>query len=73
MLNILSILIGAVALLLAIPGFLPLLGWINWLVVPLALAGLGIGAISGRNSGRNLNLIVLIVGIVRLMLGGGFF
>ena len=73
MLNIVSLLIGAVALLLAIPGFIPLLGWINWLVVPLALLGLGIGAVSSRNSGRNLNLVVLVVGILRLMLGGGFF
>ena len=72
MLNLLSLLIGAVALLLAIPGFIPLLGWINWLVVPIALLGLGIGAVSGRKSGRNLNLVVVIVGIVRLMLGGGF-
>jgi hypothetical protein len=48
-----------------------LLGWANWLIVPLALIGAGIGAASSSNSGRNLNLFVVVVGILRLMLGGG--
>ena len=71
MLNMISLLIGAVAAILAIPAFLPLLGWVNWLVVPVALLGLVFGLLSGRTSGRNLNLIVIVVGVVRLMLGGG--
>ena len=71
MLNIISILIGLVALLLAIPAFLPLLGWANWLVVPIALVGFGLGAFSRNKAGRNLNIIVIIIGIVRLMMGGG--
>ena len=61
MLNLVSIFIGAVALLLAIIAFVPLLGWANWLIIPLALVGAGIGVISKQKSGRNL----------RLMLGGG--
>ena len=72
MLNIVSIIIGLVALLLAIPSFLPLLGWGNWFVVPIALVGAGIGAMSRSNSGRNLCLVVLVVAILRLMLTGGF-
>lgn len=72
MLNIVSILIGLVALLFAIPGFIPLFGWINWLVIPVALLGAGIGALSRSNMGRNLNVLVLIVGALRLFLGGGF-
>ena len=71
MLNMLSILIGLAALLLAIPAFIPLLGWANWIVVPIAVVGLAFGAMSNRSSGRNLNIVVIIVGIVRLMLGGG--
>lgn len=71
MLNLVSLLIGAVALLLAVPAFIPLLGWMNWLIVPMALLGLAIGLVSGRTSGRNLNLAVIVVGVVRLMLGGG--
>lgn len=73
MLNIVSILIGLVALLFAIPGIIPLLGWINWLVLPVALLGAGIGALSRHDAGRNLNILVLIVGVIRLSLGGGIF
>ena len=71
MLNLVSLFIGAIALLLAIPAFLPFLGWAYWLVVPVALVGAAIGMASGRTSGRNLNLFVIVVGIVRLILGGG--
>ena len=72
MLNVISLLIGAVALVSGIRGFLPLLGWAYWLIVPIALVGLVIGMMSDRNTGRNLNLVVIVVGIARLMLGGGF-
>jgi hypothetical protein len=72
LLNLVSLIIGAVALVFAAIAFIPLLGWANWLIVPLAVIGAGIGAVSSSNTGRNLNLFVIIVGIVRLMLGGGF-
>jgi len=72
MLNILSVLVGLVALLFAIPAFIPLLGWMNWIVIPIALVGAGLGVLSSKKAGRNLNLVVLVVGILRLMLGGGF-
>ena len=71
MLNIVSLIIGAVALLLAAVAFLPLLGWANWLIIPLAVVGAGIGAASSSNAGRNLNLAVIVIGVLRLMLGGG--
>ncbi len=71
MLNIVSLVIGVVALILTAVAFLPLLGWANWLIIPLALVGAGIGQMSGGKSGRNLNLFVIVVGILRLMLGGG--
>jgi hypothetical protein len=73
MFNVISILVGLVALLLAIPSFLPFLGWGNWLVIPIAVVGLIFGVISSHRSGRNLNIIVILVGVGRLMLGGGFF
>ncbi|MCL6741139.1 hypothetical protein LZ518_08345 [Sphingomonas sp. RB56-2] len=71
MLNLVSLVIGAVALVCVAIAFIPLLGWANWLIIPLAVLGAGIGAVSGSKSGRNLNLFVIVVGIVRLMLGGG--
>jgi uncharacterized membrane protein SirB2 len=73
MLNILSILIGLFALLLALPAFIPFLGAANWIIVPIALVGIGVGALSRRTSGRNLNIIVFLVCCVRLWLGGGIF
>jgi hypothetical protein len=71
MLNIVSLIIGLVALVCAAVAFIPLLGWANWVIIPLAVVGAGIGAMSSSNMGRNLNLFVIVVGIIRLMLGGG--
>ena len=71
MLNLVSIIIGAVALVFALVAFLPLLGWANWLIVPLAIIGAVVGMMSSGTAGRNLNLFVIVIGIVRLMLGGG--
>lgn len=71
MLNIVSLIIGLVALVFAVVAFLPLLGWANWLIIPLALIGTAVGMASRSSAGRNLNLFVIVVGIVRLMLGGG--
>ena len=71
MLNVLSILFGIVALVLAIPSTIPLLGWGNWFVLPIAVVGIGLGALSRSNGGRNFCLIVFAIAVVRLMLGGG--
>lgn len=73
MLNILSIVIGVVALVLAIPSAFPFLGWGNWIVLPIAMLGAGIGALSSSNGGRNFCLIVLVIAVIRLSLGGGIF
>ena len=43
MLNLVSLIIGGVALVLAVIAFIPLLGWANWLIIPLAVIGAGIG------------------------------
>jgi hypothetical protein len=71
MFNLVSIIIGFVALICALVAFIPLLGWANWLIIPLAMIGAAIGMISRGTAGRNLNLFVILVAIVRLSLGGG--
>jgi hypothetical protein len=71
MLNLVSLIIGIVALIFGVIAFLPLFGWAYWLIIPLALIGAAIGMASSSNAGRNLNLFVIVVGVVRLMLGGG--
>lgn len=71
MFNLLSLVIGVVALILALVAFIPLLGWANWLIIPLAIVGAVIGMISRSSAGRNLNFFVILIGVVRLILGGG--
>jgi TRAP-type mannitol/chloroaromatic compound transport system permease small subunit len=71
MLNIVSLIIGVVALLLGILAFFPFLGWAYWAIIPLALIGFAFGQMSSSRSGRNLNLVVVVIGIVRLAMGGG--
>jgi hypothetical protein len=71
MFNIASLIIGFVALVCALVAFLPLLGWLNWLIIPLAIIGAAIGLVSRGTAGRNLNLFVILIGVVRLFLGGG--
>jgi hypothetical protein len=71
MFNVASLIIGAIAFVCALVAFLPLLGWLNWLIVPLAIIGAAVGMISRSTAGRNLNLFVIVIGVVRLMLGGG--
>ena len=73
MLNLVSLIIGLVALVCAAIAFIPLLGWANWLIIPLAIIGAVVGMLSSSNTGRNLNLFVILVGVVRLMIGGGIF
>ncbi len=69
--NMLSIVIGIFALILVVVAFIPLLGWANWVIIPIAVVGLALGAMSDQTSGRNLNLVVIGVGVLRLVLGGG--
>ena len=73
MFNLVSLIIGFVALIFAVVAFIPFLGWANWLIIPLAIIGAAVGMISRGTAGRNLNLFVIFVGIVRLTMGGGFF
>jgi hypothetical protein len=73
MFNLVSIIIGVVALLCALVAFIPLLGWANWLIIPLAIIGAAIGMVSRGSAGRNLNLFVIVVAVLRLVLGHGIF
>ena len=71
MLNIGSLIIGVIALILAVFAFIPFLGWANWVIIPFAVIGLALGAMSDKTSGRNLNIVVIVIGVIRLMIGGG--
>lgn len=71
MLNLLSILLGVVSLAIVIPATIPLLGWANWFALPLIVIGIVLGQLSSSRSGRNFNLVVFLIAVIRLSLGGG--
>jgi len=73
MLNALAYLVGLVSLVIVIPAQIPLLGWANWVALPVIVVGIIIGALSSKDGGRNFCLVVLLIAAVRLMLGGGIF
>ncbi|HEY5804654.1 MAG TPA: hypothetical protein VIT90_13265 [Lysobacter sp.] len=79
--GLISLLWGIFAMIWMVVALIPLLGWGNWFVIPFAAVGAIIAAVgilftSRGNRGRAktglvLNGIVIIVGIVRLGMGGG--
>ncbi|HIE5514322.1 TPA: hypothetical protein ACXNQL_003576 [Stenotrophomonas maltophilia] len=79
--GVISLLWGVLALLWMILALIPLLGWGNWFLIPFAAVGAAIAALGilfthpsklGRAwAGLVLNGIVVVVGILRLGLGGG--
>lgn len=71
MLNALAYLVGLVSLVIVIPAQIPLLGWANWVALPVIVIGIILGALSSKDGGRNFCLVVLMIAAVRLMLGGG--
>lgn len=81
--GLISVLWGIVAMIWMVLALIPFLGWGNWFLIPFAAVGAIIAAIGvlftrsgnrGRaKTGLVLNGIVIVVGIFRLMLGGGVF
>ena len=79
--GLISLLWGIFAMIFMVFALIPLLGAANWLLIPFAAVGAVIAAIGiaitrsekrGRaKAGLVLNGIVILVGIVRLSLGGG--
>lgn len=79
--GLISLVWGIVALLWMVLAFIPLLGWGNWFLIPFAAVGAIIAAIgvlfthaSKRGHSRTgllLNGIAIVVGVIRLGLGGG--
>jgi hypothetical protein len=71
MINAVSLIWGVVTLCLAVICLIPFLGWGNWFVIPMALIGIVIGALSARRGGMILNIVALILAFFRLIFGGG--
>ncbi|MDB5686525.1 MAG: hypothetical protein JWR77_1114 [Rhizorhabdus sp.] len=73
MFNLVSIIIGIGALGAALLALLPPFGAFNMVIVPLAAAGVAIGLLSRGDTGRRLNTFVLAFGVIRLVMGAGWF
>lgn len=73
MLNILSLLFGVIAFLIALVGIIPIpfVPLLNWIALPIAVIGAALGVVSGKTSGRNLNLLVCLISGLRLFFTGG--
>ena len=79
--GLISLLWGIVSICWMVLAFIPLLGWGNWFLIPFAsigalIAAVGIALTSPGNRGRAkaglvLNGIAILVGVMRLHLGGG--
>lgn len=80
--GLISLVWGVIALLWMLLALIPLLGWGNWFVIPFAgigalIALAGIATTPRENRGRAkagllINCVVMVVGAIRLSLGGGF-
>ncbi len=81
--QIISLVIGILSMLGFLVGIIPCLGSLNWLNIPFALVGLIIGIMAmikapqGRSAaaiiGVVLCAIAIVIGALRLMVGGGIF
>ena len=71
--NVVSLIIGILTLIFLVVLFLfPVVGAIGaWLSLVAAIIGAGVGQLSASKAGRNFNIFVIIVALVRLSLGGG--
>jgi hypothetical protein len=69
--NAISIVIGVLCAPIMFVGLIPLLGWMQWIMLPGAALGAILGAFARNKAGLMINLIVLGVGMFRLFMGGG--
>ena len=82
--QIAGLIIGILSMVGMVVGFIPCLGSLNWINIPLAIIGLIVSIIGFTNapqeepkgkatSGIVLCSIAIIFGMFRLMIGGGIF
>ena len=81
MLSVVALAWGILAFIGMLIGFVPCLGSLNWVNIPFAVAGavLGIVAIFSRPQGgarsavvgTSLSMLASLIGIMRLVFGGG--
>jgi predicted PurR-regulated permease PerM len=63
---------GILALVGMVVGFIPCLGWMNWINIPFAFGGLIFGVIAhvvSRAQNRNNSLVAIILCILAILIG----
>ncbi|MCX6645288.1 MAG: hypothetical protein NTY09_02865 [bacterium] len=79
MLGIIGLVWGIVSLVLAIVLLIPLLGWINWIILPIITLGVVVSILAAANPDTKtlgtvaivLNSSAFVICVLRLVLGGG--
>ena len=79
--SIVGLATGLIAGLVLLLTIMPVVGWVNWINIPLAVIGLAlslIGVLTSQSksygiSGIIVCCIVIILGVIRLKALGGFF
>ena len=66
-----SIIIGLLSGILMVPGLIPLLGWLQWIVLAGCTLGIIFGAFAEKKTGLIVNGAVAVVAMLRLILGHG--
>jgi hypothetical protein len=79
--QVLCLIWGIFAVIGMVIAILPLLGWLNWINIPFSVIGLILSIIAtatGKQGSRNSSIagivccaIAVLIGLVRLVLGGG--
>lgn len=64
-------LFGILAMIGMVLGMIPLLGWLNWFNIPLAMLGLLLSIIGKSNGGIVICVVAIFFGLIRLIIGGG--
>lgn len=64
MLDMVSLFIGIIALALVLFASIPFIATADWLILPMAVAGLALGLFSGSMAGLNLNLFVILIYLI---------
>lgn len=64
-------LFGILALIGMVLGMIPLLGWLNWFNIPLAILGLLLSILGKSKGGIIICVVAIFFGLIRLIMGGG--
>lgn len=81
--TMLALIWGILSFLGFLLGLLPCLGWVNWVNIPFAVVGVVIGIVAMSQAGAQhrpvgpaivglvLSVTAVVIGLIRLMIGGG--